>query len=259
MSGSGATGASARRLASSPAIVVAAVVIFVLAAGCRREGGSQVPSPEKTATDAKNVQAPPGGPPVPKPLEAKVAKVPGVPPIERDLPQIAAGKTLKVLFTFNSTGYFVYRGETMGFEYDLLELFARQNGLKLRPVVVRDAKAVFDRLNRGEGDIVAAQLAAASTEQSVLMTQPLYSTTPVVVQRTQTPPAGWKSPTGLYAVAYRPVTVRHDPRLEMWPEALALGKPLPVMPLWLANDLCVPLWLEDSYTATCRSLRISAA
>jgi len=72
-------------------------------------------------------------------------------------------------------------------------------------------------------------------------------------------PSGWKSPTGLYAVAYRPVTVRHDPRLEMWPEALALGKPLPVMPLWLANDLCVPLWLEDSYTATCRSLRISAA
>jgi hypothetical protein len=72
-------------------------------------------------------------------------------------------------------------------------------------------------------------------------------------------PAAWKSPTGLYAVAYRPVTLRRDPRLEIWPEALALGKPLPVMPLWLANDLCVPLWLEESYTATCRSLRISAA
>ena len=35
-------------------------------------------------------------------------------------------------------------------------------------------------------------------------------------------------------------------------------KALPIMPLWLSLDLCVPLRLEDSYTATCRSLRISA-
>ena len=69
----------------------------------------------------------------------------------------------------------------------------------------------------------------------------------------------WKSPTGLYVVAYRPVTFRNSPRLDVWTESLAVGKPLPVMPLWLANDLCVPLWLEESYLATCRSLRISAA
>jgi hypothetical protein len=68
----------------------------------------------------------------------------------------------------------------------------------------------------------------------------------------------WKSPTGLYAVAYRPVTVRKKPRVEAWPEALALGKPLPTMPLWLSLDLCVPVRLEDSYVETCQSLRISA-
>jgi hypothetical protein len=68
----------------------------------------------------------------------------------------------------------------------------------------------------------------------------------------------WESPTGLYAVAYRAVTARKSPRIEGWPEALSLGKPLPVVPLWLALDLCVPLRLEESYLATCRSLRISA-
>jgi hypothetical protein len=72
-------------------------------------------------------------------------------------------------------------------------------------------------------------------------------------------PAAWTSATGLYAVAYRPVTVRPEPWLEAWPESLAVGKPLPVMPLWLALDLSVPLRLEDSYLATCNSLRISAA
>jgi hypothetical protein len=72
-------------------------------------------------------------------------------------------------------------------------------------------------------------------------------------------PGGWKSPTGLYAVAYRPVTVLKEPRVEAWPEPLAVGNPLPVVPLWLALDLCVPLLLEQSYLATCDSLRISAA
>jgi hypothetical protein len=70
--------------------------------------------------------------------------------------------------------------------------------------------------------------------------------------------AAWESPTGLYAVAYRAVTVRKKPRVEVWPEPLALGELLPIMPLWLSLDLCVPVRLEESYLATCRSLRISA-
>jgi hypothetical protein len=70
--------------------------------------------------------------------------------------------------------------------------------------------------------------------------------------------ATWESATGLYAVAYRPVTVRKQPRVEVWPETLALGHDLPIMPLWLHVDLSVPLRLEESYAAACRSLRISA-
>jgi hypothetical protein len=70
--------------------------------------------------------------------------------------------------------------------------------------------------------------------------------------------AAWHSPSGLYAVAYRPVTTRKSPRVEVWPEALALGEILPEVPLWLSLDVCVPVRLEDSYVDTCQSLRISA-
>ncbi len=70
--------------------------------------------------------------------------------------------------------------------------------------------------------------------------------------------AAWEAATGLYAAAYRPVTLRKNPRVEVWPETLALGEALPVAPLWLSLDLCVPLRLEDSYIAACRSLRIPA-
>ena len=121
--------------------------------------------------------------PVPKPQEAKAATAPLTPPIEKDLDAIRADRSLKVLFTFNSTGYFIYRGETMGYEYELLNLFARESKLTLKPVVVRDSSELFEKLNRGEGDVAAAQLAATSDESEVAMTNSLYSTAPVLVQR----------------------------------------------------------------------------
>ncbi len=158
----------------------------LLACSC----GGKAPR-EQAATPA----SPPASAPVPKPLEAAAAAAPAGPPVRRDLPQIADDRTLNVLFTFNSTGYFIYRGQTMGYEYELLSLFASDSKLRLKPVVARDSRLLFERLNRGEADVVAAQLAASATEEEVLMTDSLYSTTPVVVQRGAGSPASGKSPT----------------------------------------------------------------
>jgi hypothetical protein len=41
-----------------------------------------------------------------------------------------------------------------------------------------------------------------------------------------------------------------------WNHGLAVGQPLPTLPLWLADNLAVPLELEQSYEDTCRILRI---
>ena len=71
-----------------------------------------------------------------------------------------------------------------------------------------------------------------------------------------TPPLAWCSPSQLYAVAYRPTQAANTQRLEVWPEALAVGAALPTMPLWLDETLCLPLTLEESYQATCAALRI---
>src|SRR4051794_20167358 len=66
----------------------------------------------------------------------------------------------------------------------------------------------------------------------------------------------WPAAAELYAVTYRPVRTEDGGRIEAWPEALAVGQPLPTLPLWLEDDLCLPLRLEESYRATCASLRI---
>jgi len=45
--------------------------------------------------------------------------------------------------------------------------------------------------------------------------------------------------------------------LEAWNHQLAPGEPLPCLPLWLAENLAIPLDLEASYEQTCRDLRIA--
>jgi hypothetical protein len=77
----------------------------------------------------------------------------------------------------------------------------------------------------------------------------------------QPDPSLGPEPPGIYAAAcrWRSVIVppREFSRLEAWAHRLAVGQPLPTLPLWLSEDLAVPLELEASYEETCRVLRIS--
>jgi hypothetical protein len=41
-----------------------------------------------------------------------------------------------------------------------------------------------------------------------------------------------------------------------WTHALEIGKPLPTLPLWLADNFALPLERESTYEETCRDLRI---
>jgi hypothetical protein len=73
----------------------------------------------------------------------------------------------------------------------------------------------------------------------------------------QTDPSLAPEPPPLYATACRWRRVDNSWRLETWAHALAVGQPLPTLPLWLADNLAVPLELEASYEETCRILRIT--
>jgi hypothetical protein len=79
-------------------------------------------------------------------------------------------------------------------------------------------------------------------------------------------PFQWESPTGLSVVCYRVVQGAEKKgltfgngqvRLDVWPFPLAVGEGLPTVPLWLAPDLAVPLELELTYSAACKSLRLA--
>jgi hypothetical protein len=69
-------------------------------------------------------------------------------------------------------------------------------------------------------------------------------------------PAEWSTPPSLYAAAAR-VLPMAPARLDLWAERLTIDEPLPTLPLWLDQDLAVPVDLEASYLATCATLRIA--
>ncbi|HEX5581523.1 MAG TPA: transglycosylase SLT domain-containing protein [Gemmatimonadaceae bacterium] len=110
------------------------------------------------------------------------------PAFVRDLPGILARDTLVLLTPFNSTSYFIYRGEAMGFEYDLLRAFAEREGVVLRVAVVTDRDSLLQLLEEGVGDVAAGRLVPDTVEhRHVVFTRQLYQTAPALVQRDGSP------------------------------------------------------------------------
>ncbi len=107
-----------------------------------------------------------------------------------DLPQIQKRKKLIALIDNSTTSYFIYKGEPMGYEYELLQSFAKNINAELKIVVVKDMNEIFNQLRKGKVDIVCANLTV--TEERIMkvnFTEPLIYTRQVLVQRK---PNGWQ-------------------------------------------------------------------
>lgn len=105
-------------------------------------------------------------------------------PVDRDLAEIREGDTLHVLTPYNSTSYFLYRGQPMGYEYELLQEFAEDHDLQLRVHAQRTRDRIFQHLNDGVGDVVAGRVVPMAADSAYVgFTHSLYRTRPVLVQR----------------------------------------------------------------------------
>jgi membrane-bound lytic murein transglycosylase F len=111
--------------------------------------------------------------------------------IERDLPQIQESGKLIALTTFSPTSYFLFRGRTMGFEYELLQLLAEQLDVDLEIKVAEDLDELTNMLRSGEGDIVAHSLTITPTRrEQMAFTDPLRGVQQRLIQRK---PEGWEN------------------------------------------------------------------
>ena len=89
----------------------------------------------------------------PKPQQPTVIEVE-----QYDLPQLKDSGVLVALTLNSSISYFDYRGEPMGFQYELAKQFAESLGLKLEMKTARSTQELVDMLLKGEGDLIAYPL-----------------------------------------------------------------------------------------------------
>jgi hypothetical protein len=71
------------------------------------------------------------------------------------------------------------------------------------------------------------------------------------------PGAGVEADADLLAAAYRPVSREKKPTLDYWHEPLALGRPLPTLPLWMRGGFFLPIDLEATYERAFHNMRLA--
>lgn len=77
-------------------------------------------------------------------------------PIDRDFEDIKESGVLRMITFYSSNTYFLNQGIEVGFEYELLREFARENDLAVEVIIVGADENPFDLLNKGVGDVIAA-------------------------------------------------------------------------------------------------------
>jgi membrane-bound lytic murein transglycosylase F len=108
-----------------------------------------------------------------------------------DLDSIIKRGKLVAVTDYNSINYFIYKGEPMGFNYELLKAFTDHLGIDLDVITENHINNALSLLKSGEADLLALGLTVNSArKKDILFTDPIAQTRQVLVQRK---PGNWRS------------------------------------------------------------------
>jgi membrane-bound lytic murein transglycosylase F len=112
-------------------------------------------------------------------------------PVNFDLEKIKKRGYLTAIVDNSSTGYFIYKGQPMGYEYDLLKLLAKHLNVRLDIKLTTNINEAFRMLNNGDGDIIAYSLTVTKERKSIVsFTNSHFTTRQMLVQRK---PKDWRT------------------------------------------------------------------
>ncbi|MHC1705877.1 MAG: transporter substrate-binding domain-containing protein [Tenuifilaceae bacterium] len=102
----------------------------------------------------------------------------------RDLAQILTEGKLVAVTDFESVNYFIYKGEPMGYQYEMLVSLAKSLGVKLELISEENIEESLRMLENGEVDIVASSIGYYTKENYRYNTTiPYRNTKQVLIQR----------------------------------------------------------------------------
>jgi len=103
-----------------------------------------------------------------------------------DWQKIRQRKTLRIITRNSASTYFIWRGEILGFEYELARKFADRHHLRLEVIVPTGRDDLIPWLQKGRGDIVAAALTAnpaRATREKVSFSRSYHKVSEILVAR----------------------------------------------------------------------------
>jgi len=112
---------------------------------------------------------------------------------EEVLNRILQRGKLVALTDYNSVNYYIYRGEPMGYQYELLRKFTEHLGLRLELRIEENLEKGFELLQEGDVDLIAMGLTVTGKRRAQFdFTNPIIITRQVLVQQM---PEGWQQMT----------------------------------------------------------------
>ncbi len=106
---------------------------------------------------------------------------------EKTIPHFNDRGSITAVTDYNSTNYFIYRGEPMGYQYELLNLMADHLGVRLDVVVNNNLDESFSCLMNDECDLLAMNLTVTRERSRIVdFTVPHNQTRQVLIQRKPT-------------------------------------------------------------------------
>lgn len=110
--------------------------------------------------------------------------------IHSALEEVLASKKLKVLTNYSSVNYYIYRGEPMGYQYEMLKAFTDNLGVRLELRIERNLEKAKQLLQEGKTHMIAMDLTVTGQRQQRMdFTDPIIITRQVLVQRL---PDNWR-------------------------------------------------------------------
>ncbi len=107
-----------------------------------------------------------------------------------DFSSIKDRGVLRVITYANPSHYYLYKGNLFGFEYELLKQFAKSHMLRLNVILAHTQDEMFELLNNGKGDLIAASLPRSiiKESESVRYTVPYNYASPILIGRVNEEP-----------------------------------------------------------------------
>ncbi len=107
-----------------------------------------------------------------------------------DLDKIKERGKLIAILDNSTTSYFIYKGQPMGYEYDLLERYCNEIGVELELKLTTSIDEAISMLNSGEGDLIAFFMTVTKDRRKrVDFTDNFTTTRQVLIQKK---PENWQ-------------------------------------------------------------------